>query len=189
MALIKRWIVVILVFLVIYITLGYALNLLEKPDPHPLTGKKAPDLTAKKLDGTEIDLKSLGGKSPIVIYFWATWCGPCRRSLPALEKLAEKYAPSTLSFYAINVWDGDINKIKTFIKENNINNVNILYTEGDDRAPSEKFQFNGIPAIFLLDSNLTVHCFFAGFSSSVEKLLEKEIKKIIEEKRQIAKTN
>ena len=182
MALLKRWSIIIVVFIVIYFSVGYTLSLFYKPTPHPLKGKKAPDITVKKLDGTEINLNSLSGKSLIVIDFWATWCGPCTRALPALEKLAQKYEPSTVSFYAINVWDGDTKKINDFVKKNNIKNVNILYTEGDDRSIGEKFMFNGIPAIFLLDSDLTVRCFFSGYSSSLDKLMDKEIKKILQEK-------
>jgi len=184
MELLKRWSVIIVIFIILYIGIGYALSLLEKPDPHPLYGKKAPEIVAKKLDGSEINLAQLAGKSLIVIDFWATWCGPCRRALPALEKLAEKYEPNIVSFYAINVWDGNIDKINSFTKENKIDKVNILYLDPEDTKVKEKFRFNGIPAIFLLDSDLTVQCFFSGYSPSLEKLLEKEIKKILQEKQQ-----
>jgi len=102
MALLKRWSIIIVVFIVIYFSVGYTLSLFYKPTPHPLKGKKAPDITVKKLDGTEINLNSLSGKSLIVIDFWATWCGPCTRALPALEKLAQKYK-NEIVFAKVNV--------------------------------------------------------------------------------------
>ncbi|MCX8065578.1 MAG: TlpA family protein disulfide reductase [Candidatus Hydrogenedentes bacterium] len=188
MGLLKRWGVIIVILIVIYVASGFFLSFLEKPDPHPLEGKKAPNIVAKKLDGTEVNLKDLVGKNLLVIDFWATWCGPCRRALPALEKLAKKYEPSTVSFYAVNVWDGNLEQINKFIRENKIANVNVLYIEGDSRSIGEEFKFKGIPAIFLIDSDLTVRCFFSGYSPSLEKILDKEIKKVLKEKEQVAQT-
>lgn len=187
MGLLKRWGAIIAILIAIYVFSSYILSFFEKPDPHPLEGKRAPEIVVKKLDGTEVNLKDLAGKGLIVIDFWATWCGPCRRALPALEKLAKKYEPSVVSFYAVNVWDGDLNKINNFIKENNITKVNILYTDPNNRLISERFNFRGIPAIFLLDAELTVHCFFGGYSPSLEKILDREIQKILKQKQQIAK--
>ncbi len=59
----------------------------------PVVGKPAPDFTAAMLDGSKISLKDYRGQV-LVINFWATWCGPCKRELPLLDgyyKAQQKY--------------------------------------------------------------------------------------------------
>lgn len=58
--------------------------------PQPAVGYHAPDFTLTTLDGAEFTLSELRGQ-PVVLNFWATWCGPCQRELPALQTAAERY--------------------------------------------------------------------------------------------------
>jgi len=54
----------------------------------PAPGKPAPDFQLKSLDGQTISLSELRGR-PVLINFWATWCGPCRMEMPFLQALSE----------------------------------------------------------------------------------------------------
>jgi peroxiredoxin len=63
---------------------------------------KAADFQGKDLEGKTVTLKSLLGKGPIVVDFWATWCKPCIKELPHLQRMYEKYSPKGLSLLAIS---------------------------------------------------------------------------------------
>jgi thiol-disulfide isomerase/thioredoxin len=72
--------------------------------PQPIAvGQTAPDWTLKRSDGTEVKLSSLRG-SVVVIDFWATWCGPCKISLPYIEQFARWAAANdpNVKVFAIN---------------------------------------------------------------------------------------
>jgi len=67
-----------------------------------LTGKDAPEFKAVSLDGKSYSLESLKGK-PVLLDFWASWCGPCLKSMPALEKLHAEYKDQGLVILGIDV--------------------------------------------------------------------------------------
>lgn len=79
-----------------------------------LAGKDAPAFDVKGLDGKSYSLASLKGK-PMLLDFWATWCGPCRNSMPAVEKIAGEY--KDLTVLAINVGE-ERDVVEEFLKHN-----------------------------------------------------------------------
>ena len=74
----------------------------------PLMGEPAPDLTlpvgagAEPGGPTKVTLSELGGQV-VVLDFWASWCGACRRTVPTLNDLHEEFAERGVAFYAVNV--------------------------------------------------------------------------------------
>ena len=64
----------------------------------------APDFTVYDAEGNAVKLSDFSGK-PVVINFWATWCGYCVREMPAFEKIAAEYSDEVV-FMLINVTDG-----------------------------------------------------------------------------------
>jgi thiol-disulfide isomerase/thioredoxin len=72
----------------------------------PKVGADAPDFTLKTLSGEEITLSKLKG-SVVVLDFWATWCGPCRKGLPFVQKFSDWAAESgkPIKVFAVDVWE------------------------------------------------------------------------------------
>lgn len=85
--------------------------------PSPLVGKQAPGFTLEDLNGQKVSLDSFKGK-PLLINFWATWCGPCKIETPWLVELNQKYAGKD-GFQIISI-----------------------DSEGDDATPSDKATWN-----------------------------------------------
>lgn len=99
----------------------------DTPSPSEETAEEpaeeviAPDFTVMNTDGDMISLADrLEDGKPIVLNFWATWCGPCKSELPAFDKAAAEYADE-LTFMMINLTDGQVETVsgvKTFMEEN-----------------------------------------------------------------------
>ncbi len=66
---------------------------------------QAPNFTVYDNNGNTVKLSDLKGK-PVILNFWATWCGPCKSELPAFDKMYEKYKDK-INFMMINLTDGD----------------------------------------------------------------------------------
>lgn len=65
-------------------------------------GQRAPDFTLRDVDGGEVTLSDLRGR-PLLINFWATWCGPCRTEMPVIEAAYEQHRAAGLVVLAIDV--------------------------------------------------------------------------------------
>jgi len=65
-------------------------------------GSKAPAVVVHSLDGKQVDLGQYIGKTPMLIEFWATWCGNCRELMPALLEAEKKYGKK-VKFVALAV--------------------------------------------------------------------------------------
>lgn len=72
----------------------------------PLNGRQAANFTLLDLQGQPVSLSSFKGR-PLVVDFWATWCGPCRMEIPWLEDLQKQYAAQGLQVIGISADDLD----------------------------------------------------------------------------------
>ncbi|MFQ9705393.1 MAG: TlpA family protein disulfide reductase [Enterocloster clostridioformis] len=86
-----------------------------KPGMPIKEGVAAPDFTGELMDGTSITLSELQGK-PVIINFWATWCGPCVKEMPAFERLKDDFGDK-IGIIAVNCGD-DAETVKDFVEEN-----------------------------------------------------------------------
>lgn len=73
----------------------------------------APAFSVRTLDGRTLKLSDLKGHV-VVLDFWATWCGPCRASMPNLSVLQERYGPNGLVVIGLSVDEGDPRLVKRF---------------------------------------------------------------------------
>lgn len=71
----------------------------------------APDFTVTDIDGNEVNLSDFKGK-PVVLNFWASWCGPCKSEMPEFDEVYQKYK-DTVEFMIVNLTDGYQETVKT----------------------------------------------------------------------------
>jgi len=103
------------------------------------------DFTLTDLNGKRWSLKELRGKV-VLVNFWATWCPPCRKEMPDLDSLYQRF--NNRGFVVLALSDEDAGKVKPFIAERNIS-YPVLLDPGD--KVKDLFQVNGIPESFVYD--------------------------------------
>ncbi len=74
---------------------------MEAGPPSPLLGKQAPNFELIDTDGRRVSLASYKGR-PVLINFWATWCGPCKFEIPVLTSLRTQYAPQGFEILGVS---------------------------------------------------------------------------------------
>ena len=79
----------------------------------PNSGDLAPDFTLKTLDGEPVSLSDLRGQ-PVLINFWATWCGPCRIEMPLIEEMYQKYKDEGFVVLAVDI-EESITVVQSFV--------------------------------------------------------------------------
>jgi len=98
---------------------------LDTPQANPSPADEGLDFSAPGLDGKEIDLSHYRGH-PVIVDFWATWCGPCRKQIPELVALYNKYNKSRgLAVIGVSCdliqGDGGADAVAPFVEEFRIN--------------------------------------------------------------------
>jgi peroxiredoxin len=103
------------------------------------------DFTLTDMTGKRWTLKELRG-SVVLVNFWATWCPPCRKEMPDMEALHQRFGPKGLVILAIS--DEEAGKVQPFIAERHLS-YPILLDPG--RKVNELFRIEGIPKSFVYD--------------------------------------
>lgn len=106
----------------------------------------APALELPALDGTRHRLDDYRGQV-VVINFWSSWCTPCRREMPSLEKAWQRLKPAGVTVLGVAMQD-DPAVVERFLRESGVTFTILLDADG---KASQRWPFSGIPASFVLD--------------------------------------
>lgn len=117
-----------------------------------VTGKTAPDITLNTVDGKEVQLSSLLKGKFTYIDVWATWCGPCVKEIPHLEKLVEKYKGNDkIQFISISV-DSNIDAWKKKLENDKPQWAQYILTPENNKIFSTDWGITGIPRFIMIDA-------------------------------------
>ena len=134
-------------------------------------GQIPPDFTVADLSGDEFTLSEMAGEKPVILDFWATWCGPCVRAIPELIEIHEEYGDDVM-VVGIGVWmdETDIDEIHDFVTENDIN-YRIVHNVGSDLAVA--YLVEGIPTLVAIGLDGEIALIKVGFSEDLgDQLVE-----------------
>ncbi len=107
----------------------------------------APDVMLKALDGQNHSLTQHAGKL-VLVNFWATWCQPCIREMPSMERLYAKYKPRGLEIVAISLDQGNEDDVREFVAKLKLTFPIVLDPEHKAKA---LYKVRGLPTTYLLD--------------------------------------
>jgi len=146
-------------------------------------GKKIPDFSLRDCYGNVHDSTELCGSKAketrvLIIDFFATHCAPCKKALPVLIKLHEKYKDKGLKVVLISFKERE-KTLREFAEKNGVKFPVLMDKYG---KTAQAFGVFGLPRNFIVGSDCTLKRQIIGEQKDLEKILEEEIKKIIGEK-------
>ena len=132
----------------------------------------APDFTLQSFH-----LRTECAKQPVVIDFWATWCGPCREELPHLVTLSNKYK-GRVAFHGINSSDTSAD-IAAFSRQEGISFPTLSDAQHKVAA---QYGVEAIPLLIVIDTHGKVRAVTEGYDEQVEQNLPKVLDAMLKEK-------
>jgi cytochrome c biogenesis protein CcmG/thiol:disulfide interchange protein DsbE len=171
----KTYVVTYRWFVILSLCFGWAFLL-----PHCAKKEKesalAPDFTLKTLDDQEITLSKLRGKV-VLLDFWATWCGPCKESIPHLVQIYKTYQQKGLEIIGMNVDRSDVSGVRRFVKSMDIPYPVVITPDEVER----NYGVTGLPTTILLDKQGRVRDKIPGFSIKIGQEMAAKVLELISE--------
>jgi peroxiredoxin len=130
-------------------------------------GERATDFTLRDLAGKPVRLSELRGQI-VLLDFWASWCAPCKKELPALEALQKKYKASgkNVVILTVNI-DKDRANAEKFLQSAKVTQIRVLLDK--EGAVAGQYDLPTMPTSFVIDSKGIVRYIHAGFRPGDEK--------------------
>jgi cytochrome c biogenesis protein CcmG/thiol:disulfide interchange protein DsbE len=136
----------------------------------------APDFVLKDVSGKKVALSQFRGKV-VLLEFWATWCPPCRATVPELTAIQEKYSGSGLVVLGVSLDEGEDlpAKLSSFTEEYKINYPLLIGNEETERA----YDVRSIPMTFLIDRQGKVVASYMGYIDNLAAVVSEQMDKAI----------
>ncbi|GAF74837.1 unnamed protein product [marine sediment metagenome] len=154
----KRWLIVSMLAILAMSSWGCSTTA-------PEVGAQAPGFTISTLDGETVTLNELRGQ-PVLLNFWATWCGYCRYQMPFLQAAFEEKGQE-INFIAINIGEG-IYKVQQYAEAEGLGLTVALDSEG---AVASAYNIRPIPATFFIDEQGVIKYIHIGAFRSQAELM------------------
>jgi peroxiredoxin len=136
----------------------------------------APDFTLRTMGGPNLRLQEQRGQV-VLVNFWATWCGPCRKEMPHLNRLYEKYRGSGFTLLGVNVDDDARNAVELAGKLG----VKFPVLLDTDKKASKLYDLSAMPATVLIDRDGRVRYVHRGYLDGYEDTYDKQIRELLKQ--------
>lgn len=139
-------------------------------------GTQAPDFTLKSNQGDNVRLAEQRGQV-VMLNFWASWCAPCRKEMPLLDELYQRYESAGFMLYGVNV-EPDSAAGDELIKDLGVT-LPVLY-DTESRV-SQAYGIDAMPTTIVIDRDGVIRYVNRGYRSGDEEKYRKQVKELIRE--------
>ncbi len=108
---------------------------------------ETPSLVPGRAPAAQLSLADLKGK-PVILDFWATWCGPCQMQTPILDRIARRYQDKGLTIVGVNVHDDDHAAARKYAQKKNLSYPIVVDETG---MAQRDYAVNNLPSLILVD--------------------------------------
>ena len=140
-----------LIYFIFFVLLSFKLNAKTNPPFSNIIEHDQPknykEIIFEDFEGNTINLKEYKSKI-YILNFWATWCAPCKKEMPSLDKLHKN---DNIEVFAINVEEKNKNKTKKFFKDLDIKNLSIYFDT--ELELTKSLSLRGLPTSIILNQD------------------------------------